>query len=66
MAQTAIKATIVGAGLVGSTIAYTMVAQGVASEIVLVDVDNDRAEGEAMDIEHGSPFFKESRINAGD
>ena len=66
MAQTAIKATIVGAGLVGSTIAYTIVAQGVASEIVLVDVDNDRAEGEAMDIEHGSPFFKESLIHAGD
>ena len=66
MAQTAIKATIVGAGLVGSTIAYTMVAQGVASEIVLVDVDNDRAEGEAMDIEHGSPLFKESLIHAGD
>ena len=66
MAQTAAKVTIVGAGLVGSTVAYTLVNAGTVSEIVLVDVDNARAEGEAMDIEHGSPFFKESLIHAGD
>ncbi|MDO4271612.1 MAG: L-lactate dehydrogenase [Candidatus Saccharibacteria bacterium] len=66
MAKTANKVTIVGAGFVGSTIAYTLVNAGTVSEIVLVDVDNARAEGEAMDIEHGSPFFKESLIHAGD
>lgn len=66
MAKTAAKVTIVGAGFVGSTIAYTLVNAGTVSEIVLVDVDNARAEGEAMDIEHGSPFFKESLIHAGD
>lgn len=66
MAQTATKVTIVGAGFVGSTIAYTLNVAGTASEIVLVDVAKDRAEGEAMDIEHGSPFFKESLIHAGD
>lgn len=66
MVKTANKVTIVGAGFVGSTIAYTLTAAGTASEIVLVDVDNKRAEGEAMDIEHGSPFFKESLIHAGD
>lgn len=66
MAKTATKVTIVGAGFVGSTIAYTLTSAGIVSEIVLVDVDSARAEGEAMDIEHGSPFFKESLIHAGD
>lgn len=66
MAKTATKVTIVGAGFVGSTIAYTLTSAGIVSEIVLVDVDGARAEGEAMDIEHGSPFFKESLIHAGD
>lgn len=66
MAKTATKVTIVGAGFVGSTIAYTLTSAGTVSEIVLVDVDSARAEGEAMDIEHGSPFFKESLIHAGD
>lgn len=65
MARRAAKITIVGVGFVGSTIAYTLVNAGTASEIVLIDVDNARAEGEAMDIEHGSPFFKESLIRAG-
>ena len=55
MARTAAKVTIVGTGFVGSTIAYTLVTAGTASEIVLIDVNNDRAEGEAMDIEHGVP-----------
>lgn len=66
MAKTATKVTIVGAGFVGSTIAYTLTSAGIVSEIVLVDVDSARAEGEAMDIEHGSPFFKESLVHAGD
>lgn len=66
MAKTATKVTIVGTGFVGSTIAYTLTSAGIVSEIVLVDVDGARAEGEAMDIEHGSPFFKESLIHAGD
>lgn len=60
------KVSIVGAGLVGSTIAYTLSALGTASRIVLVDIDHKRAEGEAMDIEHGSPSLKEVDIQAGD
>lgn len=55
--KTATKISIVGAGFVGSTIAYSMTMRGTASEIVLVDVNNKRAEGEAMDIEHGMPFL---------
>lgn len=66
MANTARKITIVGTGLVGSTIAYTLTTAGTASEIVLIDVDKKRAEGEAMDIEHISPFYKESLIRPGD
>lgn len=65
MAQTATKVTIVGAGFVGSTLAYTLSTHGTTSEIVLVDIDTQRAEGEAMDIEHGSPFAKESIVRAG-
>ncbi len=65
MAQTAIKISVIGAGFVGSTVAYTLVMKGVASEIVLVDVNLERAEGEAMDISHGAPFAKSSVIRAG-
>ncbi len=65
MAQTAIKISVIGAGFVGSTVAYTLVMKGVASEIILVDVNPERAEGEAMDISHGAPFAKSSIIRAG-
>lgn len=44
------KVTIIGAGSVGSTIAYTMVVNGVASEIVMIDINEEKALGEAMDI----------------
>jgi L-lactate dehydrogenase len=66
MPRTSIKISVVGAGFVGSTIAYTLVLKGVASDIVLVDVNRDRAEGEAMDIAHGAPFAKVASIRAGD
>ena len=64
--RTAIKISIVGAGFVGATIAYTLVMRGTASEIVLVDANRARAEGEAMDIAHGAPFAAMSSIHAGD
>jgi L-lactate dehydrogenase len=65
MARTSIKISVIGVGFVGSTIAYTLMAHGIASEIVLVDIDHDKAKGEAMDIEHGSPFGAESDVYAG-
>ncbi|MDR1768929.1 MAG: L-lactate dehydrogenase [Propionibacteriaceae bacterium] len=65
MANTAVKISVVGAGFVGSTIAYTLMIRGVASEIVLVDVNASRAEGEAMDIAHGAPFGQAAAIRAG-
>lgn len=60
------KVTIIGAGAVGSTIAYTIALQGQASEIVLVDINTAKAEGEAMDIRQGSPYFSPLKITSGD
>lgn len=59
------KITIVGAGSVGSTIAYTLTVTGVASEIVLIDINNEKAIGEAMDIRQGTPFCHSCSIYAG-
>ena len=59
------KVTIIGAGSVGSTIAYTMAIQGLVSEIVMIDVNTKKALGEAMDIRQGTPFMEPCRIYAG-
>lgn len=50
------KVVILGAGNVGSTIAYTLTIAGLATEIVLIDIALDKARGEAMDIIQGTPF----------
>lgn len=60
------KVTIIGAGSVGSTIAYTMVVNNVASEIVMIDVNEKKALGEAMDISQGVPFCSPASVYAGD
>ena len=60
------KVTIIGAGSVGSTIAFTLATNGTASDIVLIDVNEEKAKGEAMDILQGSPFFGSMSIIAGD
>lgn len=59
------KVAIVGCGFVGSTIAFTLMQAGTFSEMVLIDVDRDRAEGEALDIAHGMPFGNPVNIYAG-
>lgn len=59
------KATIIGAGAVGSTIAFSLATHGTASEIVLIDINEEKAKGEAMDILQGSPFFGSMSIIAG-
>lgn len=59
------KVTIIGAGSVGSTIAYTMVVNNIASEIVMIDVNEKKALGEAMDISQGIPFCSPTSIYAG-
>ncbi len=60
------KATIIGAGSVGSTVAYTMALNAIVSEIVIIDINKEKAEGEAMDLSHGAPFVKAQEIRAGD
>jgi len=60
------KVSVIGAGLVGSTYAYTLMMSGTASEIVLLDARTSRAEGEAMDLSHGAPFVPPVVIRSGD
>jgi L-lactate dehydrogenase len=59
------RVAIVGAGNVGSTFAYALLLSGLASEIVLIDANHRRAEGEAMDLGHAVPFSRPTRIWAG-
>jgi len=59
------KVTIIGTGNVGSTIAYTLIVTGLVSEIVLIDMNNEKALGEAMDIRQGTPFCSPCSIYAG-
>ena len=60
------KVAIVGTGMVGSSFAYTLLLSGIASEIVLIDASRERAEGEAMDLNHAVPFAHPTKICAGD
>ena len=60
------KITIIGAGSVGATIAYTLSQDDIASEIVMIDVNKDKAEGEVMDIIQGTCFREPISITAGD
>ena len=50
------KVAVIGCGFVGSSAAFALMQSGLFSEIALVDVDHDKAEGEALDISHGVPF----------
>ncbi len=59
------KITVVGAGNVGATTAYTLMISGLVSEIVLIDINKDKAEGDAMDMNHGVSFVSPVRIVAG-
>jgi L-lactate dehydrogenase len=59
------RIAIVGAGNVGATAAYALLLSGLAAEIVLIDANQRRAEGEAMDLAHAVPFSRPTRIWAG-
>ena len=50
------RVVLVGTGFVGMSFAYSMVDQGGAEELVGIDVNHEKAEGEAMDLSHGIPF----------
>ena len=60
------KITVIGAGSVGATIANDLMIQGVASEIVLVDINKKKAIGEALDIYQGAPFHSPAIVRCGD
>ena len=59
------KITIIGAGNVGATIAYAATITGLASDIVLIDINTEKAIGEAMDIRQGTPFCAPCTIRSG-
>ncbi|MCD8049707.1 MAG: L-lactate dehydrogenase [Clostridia bacterium] len=59
------RAVIIGSGNVGSTIAYTLAVKGLFEDIGIIDLDRDKAEGDAMDISHGVSFVKPTSIVSG-
>lgn len=60
------KAAIIGCGFVGSASAFALMQSGLFSELVLIDANRDKADGEAKDISHGVPFAGQMKIYAGD
>jgi L-lactate dehydrogenase len=60
-----VRVVVVGAGHVGATFAYALQFRGLVAEIVLIDANHARAEGEAMDINHAEPFTNPTRVWAG-
>lgn len=60
------RVAVVGAGNVGATFAYALLLSGLASEIVLIDANRAKAEGEAMDLSHTEPFAHPTRVWAGE
>lgn len=60
------KITVIGTGSVGATIAYTLTTSGIASEIVMIDINGEKAIGEALDIRQGIPFCNPCTVYAGD
>ena len=60
------KISIIGAGAVGSATAFALMNHNIATDIVIVDINRKKAEGEAMDISHGRVFVEPANIIAGD
>ncbi len=60
------KIGIIGSGMVGATAAYAMVMRGVGREIILVDLNKERAQAEADDILHAVPFAHPLNVHAGE
>ncbi len=59
------KVAIIGVGYVGATIAYALTIRNLAREIVLIDVDTQKAQGEALDIRHGIPYMGMATVYVG-
>ena len=59
------KAAMIGCGFVGASSAFALMQSGIFSEMVMIDADHAKAEGEAMDLSHGLPFVHPMKIYAG-
>lgn len=59
------KVTVVGAGAVGMACVFSLLTQGVTSDVVVLDINEKLVKGEIMDLQHGSPFLKNAHINGG-
>lgn len=60
------KVAIIGAGFVGASIAYALTIRNLARDIVLIDINKEKAAGEALDIQHGISYMGASSVRAGD
>ena len=60
------KVAVIGCGFVGATSAFSLIQTGLFSEMVLIDANHQKAEGEAMDLSHGSAYLTPMKIYAGD
>ena len=60
------KVAVIGCGMVGSTTAFALMESGLFTDMLLIDVNRDRAVGEAMDLSHCLPFTRPVEIRAGD
>ena len=60
-----VKIAVVGAGAVGASFAHTLLLRGLASELVLIDKDTERATGEALDLQHTVPFAYHTEVRSG-
>lgn len=60
------RVVVIGAGMVGATFAYSLMINGVASEIIIIDVNEERAAGEVADLNHGLPFVRPALVRTGD
>ncbi len=59
------KVVIIGDGMVGSSIAFTMLQEEIVSDLVIIDVNKNKAEGDALDLMQGMPFVSPKRVKAG-
>jgi L-lactate dehydrogenase len=60
------KVALIGTGFVGSSYAFALLNQGIAHELVLIDMNKDKADGDARDLNHGLAFASPMKIHAGD
>ena len=60
------KVVIIGTGFVGASLAFSLIQRSLVEEIVLIDVNREKAEGEAMDLNHSLPFVRPMAVRVGD